>query len=159
MSTFISFVTVKEITPCLCLCYVYVIFVHVNFCLNTKLLYKLLIEKATKDNHDIAESRTSFFMNNFNCSKAQNGYFCWKCFNMECSDYKIIKPMHLKCIDSLLTVKRPSSNSLKHLTKCLEKEKQWIRYPKSSDKVNKEMKFKDLYTKRIFRKEIHSIEV
>ena len=23
---------------------------------------------------------------------------------MECSDYKIIKPMHLKCIDSLLTV-------------------------------------------------------
>ena len=24
---------------------------------------------------------------------------------MECSDYKIIKPMHLKCIDSLLTVK------------------------------------------------------
>lgn len=97
-------VTVKEITPCLCLCYVYVIFVYVNFCLNTKLLYKLLIEKATKDNHDIAESRTSFFMNNFNCSKAENGYFCWKCFNMECSDYKITKPMHLKCIDSLLTV-------------------------------------------------------
>ena len=94
----------KEITPCLCLCYVYVIFVYVNVCWNTKLFYKLLIEKATKDNHDIAESRTSFFMNNFNWSKAENGYFCWKCFNMECSDYKIIKPMHLKCIDSLLTV-------------------------------------------------------
>ena len=61
MSIFISFVTVKEITPCLCLCYVYVIFVYVNVCLNTKLLYKLLIEKATKDNHDIAESKNFFF--------------------------------------------------------------------------------------------------
>ena len=61
---FISFATEKEMTLCLC-----------KICLNSKLLFDPLQQQAIKDNDEVTESISIFFMHACKCSKAENGYF------------------------------------------------------------------------------------
>ena len=64
---FISFATEKEMALCLC-----------KICLNAKLLFEPLIMQAKKDQYDVTEFISEFFMYNCNCPKSENGYYKWK---------------------------------------------------------------------------------
>ena len=91
---FISFATEKEMALCLC-----------KICLNAKLLFEPLIMQAKKDQYDVTESISEFFMYNCNCPKSENGYYKWKCVSGSCSDCKSTKPQHFQCASSENKVK------------------------------------------------------
>ena len=133
---FISFATEKEMTLCLC-----------KICLNTKLLFDPLQQQAKKDNDKLTESISNFFMHVYKCSKAENSDFKLKCVDLKCSDCKSIKPMHFKCADSLRMVKVSQSELTKIPYKKLAQGEMVEKVSNKTEKVTKEMSFKDLYTK------------
>ena len=83
---FVMHATEKEIVLCLC-----------KLCLNTRLLFELLMVQAKKDNDKTTDSITEFFMDSCDCPKTSSGYYHWNCVSMKCKNCKKIKPMPLKC--------------------------------------------------------------
>ena len=60
---FITFATEKEMALCLC-----------KICLNARLLFDPLVAQAKKDQNDVTDSITKFFMHNCKCPILENGY-------------------------------------------------------------------------------------
>ena len=58
------------------------------------------MEQAKKDDDEVTDSITEFFMDSAPCQKSENGYYKWKCVSQKCKDCKDLKPLSLKCKDS-----------------------------------------------------------
>ena len=81
------------------------------------LLFDPLVTQAKKDQNDVTDSITKFFMHNCNCPKSENGYYQWKCVAGKCLECKLIKPMHFECASSEQKIKLASLKLSKLLTK------------------------------------------
>ena len=79
---FITFAAEKEIAFCLC-----------KLCLNTRMLF----EQAKRDNNDVQDSMTEFFMYDCGCPKSSNGFYHWNCVALKCKVCKKASPIPLKC--------------------------------------------------------------
>ena len=64
------------------------------------------MKQAKKDNEEISESVSSFFMVNCHCPKSVNGFFQWSCVTKKCKNCKKSDPATLKCqtSDEIVTV-------------------------------------------------------
>ena len=123
-----------------------------KICQNTKLLFDPLQQQAKKDNGKLTESISNFFMHACKCSKAENGYFKWKWVYLKFSDCKSIKPMHFKYADSLQMAKVSQFELTKIPYKKFVQGEMVEKVSNETEKVTKEMSFKDLYTKIVSKK-------
>ena len=114
---FITFATEKIIALCLC-----------KICFNARLLFDPLVAQAIKDQNDVSDSITKFFMHNYKCPKSENGYYLWKCVAGKCSKCKLIKPRPFECASSEQKIKISHLKLLKLLTKKLLMGKKWIKF-------------------------------
>ena len=71
-----------------------------KICLNARLLFDSLVAQAKKDQNDVTNSTTKFFMHNCKCPKSENGYCQRKCVAGKCSECKLIKPVGFECASS-----------------------------------------------------------
>ena len=62
----------------------------------------MLFEQAKRDNNDVQDSMTEFFMYDCECPKSSNGYYCLNCVALKCKVCKKASPMPLKCWNSEL---------------------------------------------------------
>ena len=134
---FITYPTEKEMSLCLC-----------KLCLNVKMLLQPLMAKAKKDNDVTFESATEFFMSECKCEKGGNSYYKWKCCNLKCNICRNIKQATLKCQHSEETVK--VSQFELTVTPYKKTDKNGVtmeKLSKKTDKVEREMTYKDLYAK------------
>ena len=86
---FITYTTEKEMSLCLC-----------KICLNTKMMFDILMTRAKKDGDETFQSVSSFFMAGCSCPKVQNGYYAWSCTIRLCRNCKPLMPPFLMCQDS-----------------------------------------------------------
>ena len=73
--------------------------------LNFRLLFDPLVAQVKKDQNDVTDSITKFFMHSCKCPKSENGYYQWKCVAGKCSECKLIKPMPFGCASSEQKIK------------------------------------------------------
>ena len=76
-----------------------------KICLNFRLLFDPLVAQVKKDQNDVTDSITKFFMYSCKCPKSENGYYQWKCVAGKCSECKLIKPMPFGCASSEQKIK------------------------------------------------------
>ena len=115
---FIAYPTDKELALCLC-----------KLCLNTRLLFDSLYMQSKKDEEEIPNSVTAFFMETCSCDKAENGYYKWSCVQQKCKNCKHNKPTSLKCstsnettqVSQFETTKTPYTQTDKETGKKAEK--------------------------------------
>ena len=114
---FITFATEKIIALCLC-----------KICFNARLLFDPLVAQAIKDQNDVSDSITNFFMHNYKCPKSENGYYLWKCVAGKCLKCKLIKLRPFECASTEQKIKISYLKLLKLLTKKLLMGKKWIKF-------------------------------
>ena len=65
---FVTYATDRELSLCMC-----------KICLNSKLLFEVLMAKVKKDGDVAYDSLSSFYMHECTCTEAPNGYYQWNC--------------------------------------------------------------------------------
>ena len=66
------------------------------------MLFEPLMTQAKRDNDDVQDSITQFFMYEWECPKSSNGYFHWNLVALKCEVCKKASPMPLKYWNSEL---------------------------------------------------------
>ena len=74
--------------------------------LNARLLFGPLVAQAKKDQNDVTDSITKFFMHNCKCPSAENGYYEWKSVAGKCSECELNQ-----CLLNVLHLSRKSKIS------------------------------------------------
>ena len=129
----------------LCLC---------KICLNTKMMFDILMTRAKKDGDETFESVSSFFMAGCSCPKVQNGYYAWSCTIRLCRNCKPLMPPFLMCQDSNDIVSVDQFEKVEREYLKLDKESNELKkaFTNLTERVTKQITFvKNSYTKHKYQ--------